>query len=141
VVEVGFAQPIARVYAYLADPRNRPAWQTSLRRIELLGEGPPRVGLTWIDVTSAGARPVMAISEMSPPEDGRATWVEEGTWRRIEARLVLDFRETSSGTLVHAGFTITGPTPLAPVIAVLNRLAPYAVRSDLRRASRLLDTE
>lgn len=141
MVEVGFAQPLAVVFDYLADPRNRPAWQSSLRRIELTDEGPPRVGLTWIDVTSAGVRPVMTITEMSPPVSGRGTWVEQGSWRRIEARLALDFRETTSGTVVRAAFTITGPTLVAPAIAVLNRLAPYAVRSDLRRAARLLAGE
>jgi hypothetical protein len=141
MVEVGFAQPLAVVFDYLADPRNRPAWQGSLRRIAMTDDGPPRVGLTWVDVTTAGVRPLMAITEMSPPQDGCATWVETGSWRRIEARLALDFREAASGCVVRAAFTITGPIPLAPAIAVLNRLAPYAVRSDLRRAARLLASE
>ncbi len=31
-------------FDYLVDPANRPAWQSSLRSVELLSEGPPRVG-------------------------------------------------------------------------------------------------
>ncbi|MEZ5097856.1 MAG: SRPBCC family protein [Nocardioides sp.] len=52
-VEVVVEASAERAYAYLADPRNRPAWQSSLRRIESLsGEG--EAGSTWVDVTAAG---------------------------------------------------------------------------------------
>src|SRR3712207_7914381 len=44
------------VHAYLAAPRNRPRWQSSLRRVEdVVGDGGP--GTTWTDVTAVGARP------------------------------------------------------------------------------------
>ena len=131
---VDFAPPPDVVFAYLADPANRPAWQSSLRRVdEVSGEG---VGATWLDVTMTGARPRMVVTEHEP---GRS-WAETGSWHGLEAALRLVFEPSGSGTRVRATFAVTSRrTPLRPLATVLDRLAPPAVRSDLRRAARLLD--
>lgn len=134
---VRFEAPPDVVFDYLADPRNRPAWQSSLRSVELLDPvdgSPPRVGMRWVDRTAAGVRPTMQITELSRPH----RWAESGVWRGISASLVLTFAPAGAGTSVAAEASFSGPAWQAPVRFVLARLAPYALRSDLRRAARLL---
>lgn len=133
-VAVEVAAPPEQAYAYLADPRNRPAWQSSLRRIEnLVGTGD--AGSTWVDVTSAGVRPRMEVTLSEPPRQ----WVERGTWRSIRAWLALGFEPLDGGrTRVTAEVELETPGLLAPVGIVLRRLAPPAVRADLERAARLI---
>ena len=121
------------VHAYLSDPRLRPEWQSSLRRVEdVVGEG--RVGTTWTDVTMVGARPRLWVTADEP---GRL-WAERGEWRGVTAGLRLDLHPAPTGTRVVATVDLGTPRALAPLGALLRGLAPYAVRSDLRRAARLI---
>ena len=132
-VAVEFAAPIDVVFGYLADPARRPEWQGSLRRIEAL-RGGGEVGTTWRDVTAVGARPRMEVTEVDPDR----SWAEVGHWHGIEARLRLGFAEVATGTVVTATVDVTTSVPQRPVGWLLRRLAPYAVRGDLRRAARAL---
>ena len=132
-VAVDFAAPVDVVFGYLSDPVRRPEWQGSLRRIEAL-RGGGEVGTTWRDVTAVGARPLMEVTEADPTR----SWAEVGHWRGIEASLTLGFAEEPTGTVVTATVDVATSVPQRPVGWVLRRLAPYAVRSDLRRAARAL---
>ncbi len=132
-VAVDFAAPVDVVFGYLSDPARRPEWQGSLRRIEAL-RGDGEVGTTWRDVTAVGARPRMEVTEVDPAR----SWAEVGHWRGIEASLRLGFAEVPTGTAVTATVDVATSLPLRPVGWVLRRLAPYAVRGDLRRAARAL---
>jgi len=132
-VAVDFAAPVDIVFDYLSDPSRRPAWQGSLRRIEdLHGDG--AVGTTWRDVTAVGARPRMEVTEV----DSATSWAEVGRWRGIEASLRLEFATVPHGTRVTATVGVTTALIQRPVGWVLRTLAPYAVRSDLRRAASAL---
>ncbi len=133
VVTVDFLAPPEEVFGYLADLGRRPEWQASLRGIEAL-EGDGGVGTTWRDVTAVGARPRMEITDHV---SGR-TWAEVGRWRGVTARLRLDLTPVPGGTRVDATFDVTAAAPLRPAAWVLGRLAPYGVRSDLRRAARIV---
>jgi uncharacterized protein YndB with AHSA1/START domain len=135
-VAVDFTAPVDVVFDYLSDPALRPEWQGSLRRIEAL-RGDGAVGTTWRDVTAVGARPRMQVTEAEPS----TRWAEVGHWRGIEATLRLEFSELSHGTRVTATVDLTTSWPQRPVGWVLRSLAPYAVRSDLRRAARALGSE
>ena len=121
MVTVAFRAPREVVFDYLADPRNRPAWQSSLARVEAV-DGDVRVGQTWTDVTRPGLRPRLETTELDRPH----RWTERGTWRGITAVLTLTFAETAEGCAVSA--TVDAALPL-------RLLAPYAVRGDLRRAA------
>ncbi|CAI9412452.1 SRPBCC family protein [Nocardioides sp. T2.26MG-1] len=127
--------PVAREVAfdYLADPRNRPEWQSSLARVEDV-DGEVRVGQTWVDVTRPGPRPLMETTELDRPR----RWSERGTWRGFAAVLTLDFTEVAGGCDVVATMRVTGRGLAAVPARALGVLAPRAVRSDLRRAARAL---
>jgi hypothetical protein len=139
--------PLPEVYEYLADPQNRPEWQSSLRSVVMLTDGPLRVGTAWVDRTAAGVNPRMEIIDLVPPGSGSdrpVTWSEAGQWRGIEAMLTLTFepaQEDPHATCVWGvADIVSGPVWLLPVRAVLRLLAPAAVRSDLRRAARIIES-
>ena len=130
-MRVRFAVPAEVAFDYLAEPRNRTEWQSSLKAVEVLDEGPPRVGQRWYDVTRPGLRPLMELAEVRRAE----SWTERGTWRGFGAERTLDFEPDRDGCLVTARFRITGPSVLS---SLATGAARSAVRSDLRRAARLL---
>ena len=130
---VPFPVPAEAAYDYLADPRNRPAWQSSLRRIERLSGTEVRVGQRWVDVTVPGLRPAMETTEARRPH----RWAERGTWRGFAAELTLDLSPSHVGCPVAFRFRLTAGGLLAPAARLLTAAAVPAVRGDLRRAARL----
>lgn len=131
---VDLAVDTATAYGFLADPRQRPRWQSSLRSVSLIQDGAPRVGLTWVDNTVTGVRPQMTITAMDP---GRL-WAERGTWAGIEGRLTLRFEETLLGCRILADGLVLGSGPWALPAALAGRLGGPAVAADLRRAEATL---
>ncbi len=123
--------PVEASYAYLSAPASRPAWQSSLRRVEdVHGDG--SLGSSWTDVTTAGVRPRMEVVEAEPPR----VWTEVGTWRRVRARLRMTFQPHGGGTRAHCEVEIVLPRWAAPAAWGLRLVAPPAVRADLRKALR-----
>jgi hypothetical protein len=118
-------------FDYLVDPRNRPRWQSSLRRVEDV-DGDPRVGQTWTDVTKPGLRPAMRTTELVRP----SRWTESGTWRLVRADLTLTFQPVGEDScVVTYAFELFGLGPLGAVLAAVSR---PAVGADLRRAAGIL---
>lgn len=132
--DVPFDVPAEVAFDYLVDPANRPRWQSSLRRVEDVTPAEPGTGQTWIDVTAPGLRPAMETTAFERPH----TWTEIGTWGPISAELTLTFEQAGTGCVVSPVFTLRGRGPAALVAKTLGALAPAAVRSDLRRAARIL---
>jgi len=130
---VAFDVPVEVAFDYLVDPRNRPEWQSSLRRVEL-HDLVPAVGQRWVDVTVAGVRPRMETTVLDRP----ACWTERGVWRGFEATLTLRFTPAAPGCRVEAAFEVTGRGIARPLGPVLTRAARAAVPGDLRRAARIL---
>lgn len=128
--QVDVAQPPEKVFRYLADPRNRPEWQSSLLSVTLFDRGEPRVGMTWRDNTMAGVRPTMEITEMVPFR----LWTEVGHWRGITAMLSLRFTAISIGCRVDALGSIDGSGVWSLPVKAAGRLAGPAIRHDLARA-------
>jgi hypothetical protein len=114
-------------FDYLVDPRHRPEWQSSLRRVSEV-DGEPRVGQTWVDETRPGIKPRMRTTGLARPE----RWSEVGTWRFVRAELTLDFAERPGGCTVSYRFRLRA---LGPVGALASRISAPAVRADLRRAA------
>jgi hypothetical protein len=133
-VSVDFDVPSEVAFDFLVDPRNRPQWQSSLRRIEDLSDPTPQVGQTWTDVTAPGLRPAMETTALVP----NTSWTERGTWRGITAELTLRFSPREGGCTVTAEAQVRGRRLLAPLGPVITALAGLAVPADLRRAAELL---
>lgn len=128
-----FPVPAERAYAYLADPRNRPAWQSSLRAVADVvpaDDGVRAAGTTWVDVTVVpGIRPRMCTVVAAPA----VAWVEEGRCGPFRARLALFFSPAETGSLVVAEFDVRG-LAVGTLVTLASR---RAVSADLRRAARL----
>ena len=131
-----YAVPAPVAFAYLADPRHRPEWQSSLTRRGAARRGPGAagVGLRWLDHTAVGMSPEMVITELEPD----VLWAETGRWRAIEADLTLRFVPRGAGCRVEAAFEVRGRGLLRPVGWAATAAGLVAVRSDLRRAGRIL---
>jgi uncharacterized membrane protein len=129
---VEFSVPAEVAFDYLADPRNRPEWQLSLRAVEVLDEGPVRAGMRWLDVTWPGPRPQLEIVSMRRPDE----WVELGRWRGVEGVLRLTFEPAPRGCRVSFQIHVSGP--VRPLGVVLTAAALLPVNADLKRAARVL---
>ncbi|MEP9363383.1 SRPBCC family protein [Nocardioides sp. CN2-186] len=132
-MKVSFPVPPEAAFDYLADPRNRAEWQSSLARVEQV-DGEVRVGQTWLDVTKPGLRPRMETTELDRPH----RWTETGTWRGFTATLTLTFTATATGCDVEPTMELRGRGLAAPAARLLGLVAPSAVRSDLRHAASML---
>ncbi len=135
-VTVSIAAPPSEVFAYLVDPRNRPEWQVSLRRVAdvvPLGDGPGDVGTSWTDVTVVPfVKPRMEVVDNDFPRQ----WVETGQWRFVDATLTLIVDEGPHGTsTVRARAAFTIPSLFAPAMLVLKAVVPSAIRADLQSAA------
>lgn len=132
---VRFAVPCEEAYDYLVDPANRAAWQSSLKDVaEVTGETGV-VGQAWTDVTTLGVRPRMELTDAERPH----RWSERGTWRGFCATLTLTFTPAGPDACdVATTLDLRGSGVARPLGFALNRVAPAAVRGDLRRAARIL---
>jgi uncharacterized protein YndB with AHSA1/START domain len=126
--------PPATLFRFLAEPRNRPQWQASLRSVTDVDDGEPRVGMQWRDVTKVGLKPRMEITELTPYR----LISETGTWRGVDGLLTLRFVNTPQGTRLTAEGRLIGHGPFALAAAVSGRWAPETIRKDLLRASEVL---
>jgi uncharacterized protein YndB with AHSA1/START domain len=133
-VTVELPHPPASVFAFLADPRNRPLWQTSLRGVTDIDEGTPQTGMHWRDVTKVGIKPSMEITELTPYR----VLTETGRWRGIAGLLRLRFVRTPQGTRLTAEGHLSGRGPFTVIAALSGRWAPQTIRKDLLRASEVL---
>ena len=131
-VEATLQQPVDRVFAYLADPRNRPDWQSSIRWLEMIDDGEPRIGMRWRERATGFGTFDMEIVAFERDR----TWAESGSSRLATIRVELSFDDLGAATRVglHARVDLRGPLSLlAPVQPLL--LRPL-MRADLRRAGR-----
>jgi uncharacterized protein YndB with AHSA1/START domain len=123
-----------RLFRYLADPHNRPQWQSSLKAVADVDAGEPHAGMHWRDITKVGIKPHLQLTELVPFR----TLSELGTWHGVDGLLTLRFVKSGDGTRLTAEGRVIGRGPFAVAAAVAGRLAPATIRADLERASRLL---
>jgi len=129
-----FHHPVEVVFGYLTDPRTRPEWQSSLRRVELLTEQVSGTGTRWRDITWAGIAPLMEVTT----HEHLQAWAEDGTWRQVTAYLSLTFLPQGEETDVGVVVRLKARGLLAAPAALASLLTPVALRSDLKRADRVL---
>jgi uncharacterized protein YndB with AHSA1/START domain len=126
--------PLAKVFPYLAEPRNRPAWQSTLRRVDMLTEGPLGLGTRWREGAVGFGTSEMEIVAFEP----NRIWGERARSPFGEATITLHFVEEAEGapiTRVRVEADIAVPRFLGPAARfVMTRL----FRDDLARAERIL---
>ena len=133
-VTIDVPHPPPVLFRFLAEPRNRPLWQASLRSVASVDRGEPHAGQRWRDVTKVGLRPSMELTELVPYR----LIVERGSWHGVDGVLTLRFLKIQQGTRLTAEGRLTGQGPFAMAAAVSGRWAPETIRKDLLRASELL---
>lgn len=127
--------PPETLFSYLVEPRNRPEWQASLLSVRLDDrDAEPAVGLTWQDTTVTGIKPRMEITELAPYR----LFTERGRWGGIVGVLTMRLVATGSGCRLTAEGHLEGSGPWSVGVRAAGLLAGRAVRSDLKRASRVL---
>ena len=136
------AAPRPVVFDYLADPRNRPEWQASLRTVELLDElapgQQPYVGLRWVDKVKVGPPFELQISRLEPGE----LWSEVGSAGPFTAYGTLLFedetRDGVAGTRGRVVARVQGRGLLRPLGPLATVLGQALIRNDLPRLARVL---
>jgi uncharacterized protein YndB with AHSA1/START domain len=122
------------LFRFLAEPRNRPLWQASLRGVANIDEGSPHPGMQWRDVTKVGLRPWMELTELVPYR----VIGETGNWHGVDGILTLRFLKIQQGTRLTAEGRLIGRGPFAVAAAISGRWAPETIRKDLLRAAEVL---
>lgn len=126
--------PAGLACSWLAEPRNRPRWQSSLRDVDAVSPaGCTGPGTTWTDVTVVPAvRPRMSLTALDCPR----SWTEEGTLGPFNAWLRLEFLTAAAGGCwVVPHVRVDGPAGLG---RLLTHAALRAIDADLRRAAAVL---
>ena len=133
-VEVALAVPREQAFDFLVHPHNRTRWQSSLREVREVQPLPPRVGTRWSERAVGGVVSQMSLTVVDRPR----TWAETGTSHGITMDLTLSFADTPGGCLVSAEVSFRASGPWRVVAPMAARLFPFAMRSDLAQAARLL---
>ncbi|HVH01022.1 MAG TPA: SRPBCC family protein [Miltoncostaeaceae bacterium] len=131
------AHPPSRVFAFMADVRNRPRWQENTRDVEPITDAEPGVGTRWRETVKG-----IGTYEAECVEFERdARWVEAADLEIGSGRVEVTFAPADDGaaTRVHVTVEISlrGTKRLmAPALApMIRRQMP----SDLERMEALLD--
>lgn len=126
--------PCASVFAVISDPRRRLEWQSSLRSVEVLTPGPPRLGTRWREVTRAGPRFEMEITVF----EASTRWSERGRGRLADAHLQVEFEPIAQKTRVRVTVEIAFKGPFRALAPLVRRLMPGALAADVRRVGALV---
>ena len=86
-VEHTVRHPVEAVFGFVADPANRPRWQENTQRVEMLTEGPTRLGTRWRETTRGVGTYETEIVAFEPDR----LWVEEADTERGRGRITVAF--------------------------------------------------
>jgi uncharacterized protein YndB with AHSA1/START domain len=129
--------PRSDVYDLLADPRNRPRWQASLDRVEMIDQGEPHVGMRWVDRLRLGPAFELQIIGMEPDE----MWAEISSAGPFTTFVTLFFedetRDGVRGTCVRVVARVRGRRLAKPLGWAATGAMVGLVRVDLPRIARL----
>ena len=127
--------PREAVFDYFAEPRHRADWQSSLKRVEMVDEGEPRVGIRWKDHTKVGVVADLHTTVQERPE----RWAETGSWRGVRADLSMMFESLANGgTRAHVQAQLFGQGAYAVFALAAWPAMPLALRMDVKHAGRIV---
>ena len=128
------ARPIERVFSFLADPRNRPRWQSSLNAVEMLSDGEPHVSMRWRERPGGLVAFDMQISALEP----NRIWTEQLRGAGITGQISLRFAAEGGGTRIVVSVTLNLPKPLELASSLIRPLLVATVRRDLASIEHLV---
>ncbi|HYF27912.1 MAG TPA: SRPBCC family protein [Baekduia sp.] len=132
-------RPAGDVFAFLADPRNLPAWDRRVETAEVLGGDDLRVGSRVREVRKAGPRRVEQLVEVDRLDPPRRL-----SLRVLEGPVAIhaDFRVQPHGggsrVVLRAHGTPSGPQLLAPLLRFGTR---RVLGGHLERLTQVLEAE
>jgi hypothetical protein len=86
-IEHVVGHPVSRVFAVMADVRNRPIWQENTRDVELLTDGPPGVGTRWRETMKGVGTYEAEVVAFEPDR----LWVESTELEKGHGRIEVRF--------------------------------------------------
>ena len=131
LLERTLPSPISEVFAFLSDPRNRPVWQRSLDRVEMLTDGPPRVGTRWREWPLLLGEVSLEIVEFETDR----VWAERGTSNKGQLDLLLGFEQAGAETRLSVDARLELPKLLRWAEPLGRPLITAEISGDLRRAA------
>jgi uncharacterized protein YndB with AHSA1/START domain len=137
VIERALREPLPSVYAFLADPRNRPRWQSSLTGVTVDGDGPPGLGTRWKERAIGFGTSEMEIVRFEP----NRVWAERARSRFGDALVTLYFSPAGpngEGTLVRLEAEIGIPRLFAPAAKLVMKTL---FSNDLAKAEAIIASE
>ena len=131
------AHPPSRVFAFMADVRNRPRWQENTRDVELITEGEPGVGTRWREtVKGIGTYEAECVAF-----ERDARWVEAADLEAGSGRIEVAFAPADGGAATRVNVTVElslrGTKRLME--PALGPMIRRQMPSDLERMQALLD--
>ncbi|HTU59956.1 MAG TPA: SRPBCC family protein, partial [Polyangiales bacterium] len=127
-------RPVERVFPFLADPRNRPRWQASLRTVQMLSEGEPHVGMRWRERPGGLVSFDMQIVALEPNQ----LWVEQIEGAGITGKIALRFAAEGGNTRIGVSVTLAVPKLLQLGSPVMRTVLVTMIRQDLARVEQLV---
>ncbi len=129
--------PVRRVFAAMADVRNRPIWQENTRDVELLTEGAPGVGTRWRETMKGIGTYEAEVVAFEPDR----LWIEaadlEAGHGRIEVRFAPDGElEDATRLVIMVEMSLRGTKKLME--PALGPMIRRQMPSDLARLEALL---
>ena len=129
--------PVPRVFAVMADVRNRPIWQENTRDVELLTEGAPGVGTRWRETMKGIGTYEAEVVAFEPYR----LWIEtadlEAGHGRIEVRFAPEGElEDATRLVIMVEMSLRGTKKLME--PALGPMIRRQMPSDLRRLEALV---
>ena len=137
-VAIHLDQPVKKVFAFLAEPKNLPKWQSNLIEIEQLTEGPLRVGTRVREVRRLGQRPSENKAEVKVFEPNKRFDLK--TMTEPEVTVSYSFETEDSGTRLKYRFVML----TSGLMRLLEPLIASSIKkqsaSDFETLKRVLDS-
>jgi uncharacterized membrane protein len=103
-VSIHLNRPVEQVFAFLAEPRNLPTWQSNLIEIEQLTEAPLRLGSRVREVRRLGRRPSENRAEITVFEPNKR--FETKTITKPQVMVSYSFEPEGGGTRLRHRFVM-----------------------------------